>query len=110
MALIKIYSLPKNKADLLSFMAKDIKKVVAEALNVPEVPTDESSVETVYGEGIDLIGIDYIMEIIAIERPNQQKIAEAIIEGLNKVHPEIKFSVYFNLILEEGMANTPRKN
>jgi hypothetical protein len=82
--------------------------VIARALNTSEIPTDENSVETVYCEGIDLIGIDYIMEIIAIERPNLQGIAETIIAELDKIHPDIKFSVYFNLISENGMANTPR--
>ena len=108
MALIKIYSLPDKKVELVRVVAKDVKKVAALALNTPEVPTNEGSVETVYGEGIDLIGIDYIMEIIAVERPNMQKIGEMIIMELNKIHPKIKFSVYFNLISEQGMANTPR--
>jgi len=110
MALIKIYSLPENKPDLLGSVGSSIKRVVARALNTPEIPTDESSVETVYCEGIDLIGIDYIMEIIAVERLNLQGIAETIIAGLNKIYPDTKFSVYFNLISENGMANTPRKN
>jgi hypothetical protein len=108
MALIKIYSLPENKVALLSSVAKDIKSVAAQALDTPEIPTDEASVETVYCEGIDLIGIDYIMEIIAVERPNQQQIADKIIAKLNEIHPNTKFSVYFNLIAENGMANTPR--
>jgi hypothetical protein len=108
MALVKIYSLPENKQILLNSVAADIKRVVAQALDTPEIPTDEGSVETVYCEGIDLIDIDYIMEIIAVERSNQQKIADEIIRGLNKIHPALKFSVYFNLISENGMANTPR--
>jgi hypothetical protein len=78
--------------------------VISELLGI----TDEASVETVYCEGIDLIGIDYIMEIIAVERPNMQKIVDDIIAGLNKIYPDTKFSVYFNLISKNGMANTPR--
>jgi len=108
MALIKIYSLPDKKEALIGGIAKNIKSVVAKALNTLEVPTNEDSIETVFGEGIDLIGIDYIMEIIAIERLNQQKIADEIISELNKIYPEIKFSVYFNLISEIGMAHTSR--
>jgi hypothetical protein len=110
MALVKVYALPGNKLALLSSVARDIKAVVAQALDTPGIPTDEGSVETVYGEGLDLIGIDYIMEIIAVERPNQQQIAETIIRELNNIHPSVKFSVYFNLISENGMANTPRRN
>ena len=108
MALVKIYSLPDNKTALTDGVAKNIKVIVAKALNTPEVPTNENSVETVYCEGIDLVGIDYIMEIIAVERPNQQKIANDIIGGLNKIYPDVKFSVYFNLISEIGMSHTPR--
>jgi len=108
MALVKIYSLAKNKKTLFEHIARDIKNSVVKALNVPEVPTDENSVETVFCEGIDLVGIDYILEIIAIERPNQQKISNEIIANLNQIYPSTKFSVYFNLISEIGMANTPR--
>ncbi len=75
---------------------------------MPEVPTTPGSIETVFIEGIDLIGIDYIIEIIAVERPNQQAIAEQFIAGLNQVYPDKLFSVYFNNIGEIGMANTPR--
>ena len=75
---------------------------------MPELPTDEGSVETVYGEGIDLIGIDYILEIIAVERPDLQGIADGIVNGLNEIYPDIKFSVFFNLISEIGMAHTVR--
>ena len=108
MALIKIYSLPDKKEALIKGIAKNIKSVVANALNTLEIPTNENSIETVFSEGIDLIGIDYIMEIIAIERLNQQKIADEIISELNKIYPDIKFSVYFNLISEIGMAHTLR--
>ena len=108
MALIKIYSLPQSRQKLIDSIAQDIKKVAAEALNTPEIPTNEGSIETVYCEGIDLIGIDYIMEVIAVERPNLQGIADKVIEDLNRIYPEIKFSVYFNIISEVGMANTPR--
>ena len=108
MALVKIYSLPNNKKALLESVSKNIKSIVAKALDTPEIPTNENSVETVYCEGIDLIGIDYIMEIIAIKRQNQRKIADDIINGLNKIYPDVKFSVYFNLISEIGMSNTPR--
>ena len=109
MALIKIYTLPENQPALRGRVAKSVKLVAAAALNVPGVPTSPGSIETVYGKGIDLIGIDYILEIIAVERPNQQKIADTIISGLNQVYPDILFSVYFNNIQEIGMANTPRK-
>jgi hypothetical protein len=109
MALVKVYTLPRNKVALVEGVAKDIKAVVARALDTPEVPTDESSVETVYCEGIDLIGIDYILEIIAVERPNLQGIADEIIGGLNDMHPDVKFSVYFNLISVVGMAHTLRE-
>ena len=108
MALVKIYSLPDNKKALTEGVAKNVKAIVAKALNTPEIPTNQNSVETVYCEGIDLIGIDYIMEIIAVKRSNQQKIADDIISGLNKIYPDIKFSIYFNLISEIGMSNTPR--
>ena len=109
MALVKIYSLPSKKEDLVNQISRDIKRVVARSLDTATIPTSEDSVETVFCEGIDLIGIDYIMEIIAIERPHQQKIADNIITGLNQIYPDKKFSVYFNLISEIGMANTPRE-
>ena len=108
MALIKIFCQPENKPALIDSVARDIKRVAARALDSPEVPTDESSVETVFGEGIDLIGIDYILEIIAAMRPSLQTIADKIIADLGQLHPNLKFSLYFNLISETGMAHTPR--
>lgn len=108
MALIKVYALQDKREELFSGVARSIKFVSAAALNVPDMPTTPGSIETVFVEGIDLIGIDYILEIIAVERPNQQQIAQDIIEGLNTVYPHKTFSVYFNLIEESGMANTPR--
>ena len=108
MALIKIYTEQQNFEELRTHVARTIKLVSAAALNVPEVPTSPSSVETVLAEGLDLIGIDYICEIIAVERPNEQDIANRFIEGLNAVYPEKLFSVYFVHIKMNGMANTPR--
>jgi len=109
MALVKIYTtIQRRQDDSFGFIARAVKRVVAAALNVPSVPTSPDSVETVFIEGIDLIGIDYILEVIAVERPEQQSIAESIIEGLNRIYPEELFSVYFNNISEIGMAHTPR--
>ena len=108
MALIKIYTEQQNFEELRTHVARTIKLVSAAALNVPEVPTSPSSVETVLAEGLDLIGIDYICEIIAVERPNEQDIANRFIEGLNAVYPEKLFSVYFVHIKMNGMTNTPR--
>ncbi len=108
MALIKIYTEQQNFEELRTHVARTIKLVSAAALNVPEVPTSPSSVEIVLAEGLDLIGIDYICEIIAVERPNEQDIANCFIEGLNTVYPEKLFSVYFVHIEMNGMANTPR--
>ncbi len=109
MALIKIYARPEKHEELVNGgVAKSIKLVVAAALNVQSLPTAPSGIETVFIEGIDLVGIDYIIEIIAVERPNQQQIAESFITGLNQIYPDILFSVYFNNISVRGMANTPR--
>ena len=110
MALIKIYTEPDNFEELRSHVARSIKLIGAAALNVPEVETTPDSVETVLGEGLDLIGIDYICEIIAVKRPNEQVIADEFIKGLNEVYPGRLFSVYFVHINEEGMSNTPRSS
>lgn len=109
MALIKIYS-ESNDVEQLSDTARTIKLVAAAALNCPEIPTKPSQVETVIGKSIDLIGIDYILEVVACERPNLQKIGNAVISGLNAVYPDKLFSVYFNIINEDGMATTPRQH
>lgn len=109
MALVKIYAEPKNHKKLINGLSSAVKLVVAAALNVPKVPTRPSGVETVSCSGVDLVGIDYILEVIAVERPNEQQIANNIIEGLNRIYPELFFSVYFVHILENTMANTPRK-
>lgn len=108
MALIKIYTEQKNINELREHVAHSIKLVGAATLNVHEVPTTPAQIETVLGEGLDLIGIDYICEIIAVERPNEQTIAEVLISGLNKIYPDKLFSVYFVHISKEGMSNTPR--
>lgn len=108
MALIKIYTRPEKHDLLVHNVANEIKLIAGAVLNVPEVPTTPESIEVVYGEGIDLIGIDYIIEIIAVERPSQQQIANNFIDGLKQAYPDILFSVYFNNISEVGMANTPR--
>ena len=108
MALIKIYTEPKNLDELRAHVARSIKLVAAAALNVPEVETTPGSIETVFCEGLDLIGIDYICEIIAVKRPNEQSIADNFIDGLNQVYPDKLFSVYFVHIDEAGMSNTPR--
>ncbi len=108
MALIKIYTKTDNFDQTRKKVAKAIKIISAGTLNCSEVPTSIDSIETVLVEGLDLIGIDYIVEIIACKRPNMQKIAEDTIVGLNTIYPDLLFSVYFNLISENGMANTPR--
>lgn len=109
MALIKIHARPEKREELINKgVAKSIKLVAAAALNVQSLPTTPSGIETAFIEGIDLVGIDYIIEIIAVERPNQQQIAESFIRGLNQIYPDILFSVYFNNISTRGMANTPR--
>lgn len=108
MALIKIYAKKHQFPELRSHVARTIKLVGAAALNVPGVETTPDNVETVLGEGLDLIGIDYICEIIAVERPNEQEIADNFIAGLNAVYPEKLFSAYFVHIKEVGMSNTPR--
>lgn len=108
MALIKIYCTQDNVDHLRSHVANSIKLVGAAVLNVPEVLTTPGHVETVFGEGLDLIGIDYICEIIAVKRPNEQLIADNFIEALNRIYPNKSFSVYFVHIDVEGMSNTPR--
>ncbi|MEI6054001.1 MAG: hypothetical protein WCQ49_01395 [Candidatus Saccharibacteria bacterium] len=109
MALIKIYSEPRND-DQLPEVAKSIKQVCSKALDCPEVPTSPNQIETVKCTGIDLVGIDYIFEVICCKRPNMQQIGDSIISGLNAIYPETLFSVYFNIIEEDGMASTPRNS
>ncbi len=109
MALIKIYTEPKNFEAVRAHVASTVKLIGAAALNVPEVPTSPASVETVLVEGLDLVGIDYICEVIAVERPDEQSIANNFIAGLNAVYPDKLFSTYFVHIKENGMANTPRE-
>jgi hypothetical protein len=108
MALIKIFTRKKNLGELKEHVAYSVKMIGAAVLDTPECEAAPSSIETVYVEGLDLVGIDYILEIIAIERENQQKIAELFIKTLHEVYPDKLFSVYFNIISENGMANTPR--
>lgn len=108
MALIKIYATLEKRDNVVSHISHSVKLIASAALNVPEIPTNPSGIETVFIEGVDLVGIDYIVEIIAVERPNQQAIANNFINGLNAVYPKQLFSVYFNNISKVGMANTPR--
>lgn len=108
MALLKIYTEPKNFDQARANVARSIKLVAAASLNCPEIPTGVNSIETVLVEGIDLIGIDYIIEVVACERPSMQKIANNMIAGLSEIHPDLLFSVYFNLIESDDMANSPR--
>ena len=108
MALLKIYALPEKQIEVRSEIARSIKLIAAAALNVPTAPTTPGGIETVLIEGLDLVGIDYIIEIIAVKRPDQQTIANNFISGLNQVYPNKSFSVYFNNINEQGMANTER--
>jgi len=109
MALIKIYSEPRND-NKLPAVAKSIKQVCSEALDCPEIPTSPNQIETVKCTAIDLVGIDYILEVICCERPNMQSIGDSIISKLNAIYPETFFSVYFNIIKEDGMASTPRNS
>ena len=109
MALIKICSESKTEKQI-NETAKAIKLICSAALNCADIPTKPSQVETVSVKGVDLVGIDYILEIVACERPNMQEISEKIITGLNAVYPDILFSVYFNIIREQGMASTPRQH
>jgi len=108
MALLKIYTNKENRGFLIDAFAKSAKQTFASALDCPQIPTSEKDIELVYGEGIDLSGIDFIIEIVACKRPKLQEISQQIIDALNQIHPDKSFSVYFNLIEEEGMANTPR--
>jgi len=107
MALVKIFTEEKDH-ETIAKVARIIKIICAAALNSREIPTGLNTVETVVGEGIDLIGIDYILEVVACERGNEDEIAREIVRGLNTIFPDKYFSVYFNLIGEKGMANTPR--
>ena len=66
MALIKIYSERKNLEELRKHVANSIKLVASAALNVEGFEATPGSVETVYAEAIDIIGIDYICEIIGV--------------------------------------------
>ena len=109
MALIKIYTKKENYDELFSHVAKAIKLVGSAVLNVEGFETTPGSVETVYIEAIDVIGIDYICEIIGVKRPDEQSIADSFISGMNEVYPDKLFSVYFVHIDEIGMSNTPRE-
>ena len=109
MALIKIYTKKENYDELFSHVAKAIKLVGSAVLNVEGFETTPGSVETVYIETIDIIGIDYICEIIGVKRPDEQLIADSFITGMNEVYPDKLFSVYFVHIDEIGMSNTPRE-
>lgn len=109
MALIKIYAEANRLSELRAHVAWSIKLVATAVLNVSDVETTPGHVETVYSEGLDLIGIDYICEIIGVERPNEQEIADDFIRGLNEIYPDKLFSIYFVHIREEGMSSTPRK-
>ncbi len=109
MALIKIYS-ESNNFNQLEAVAKSVKLVCSAALNCSQVPTSPEQIETVAITGIDLIGIDYILEVVACKRPDMQEISDAIIAGMNAVYPDKLFSVYFNIISDQGMSATPRQH
>ena len=108
MALLKIFTSADNYDFLHQKLSYAIKMVASAALNCNEIPTTPSDLEIVYNEGIDLAGIDFIIEIVGCERPNLQNISEQIIKGLNVIYPDKSFSVYFNIINKSGMANTSR--
>ena len=108
MALLKIYTMPENKSFLREELGYKIKLIFSAALNCTEIPTSPSNIELVYSEGVDLADIDFIIEIVACARPSIQDISDSIITNLNNIYPDKLFSVYFNLIQEEGMANSPR--
>ena len=108
MALIKIYTKRENYKELFSHVARAVKLVGSATLNVEGFETTPDGVETVYVEAIDIIGIDYICEIIGVKRPDEQAIADNFITGLNQIYPNKLFSVYFVHIDEIGMSNTPR--
>ena len=108
MALIKIYTKRENYKELFSHVARAVKLVGSATLNVEGFETTPDGVETVYVEAIDIIGIDYICEIIAVKRPDEQVIADNFITGLNQIYPNKLFSVYFVHIDEIGMSNTTR--
>ena len=108
MALIKIYTKRENYKELFSHVARAVKLVGSATLNVEGFETTPDGVETVYVEAIDIIGIDYICEIIAVKRPDEQVIADNFITGLDQIYPDKLFSVYFVHIDEIGMSNTPR--
>ena len=108
MALIKIYTKKENYKELFSHVARAVKLVGSATLNVEGFETTPDGVETVYVEAIDIIGIDYICEIIGVKRPDEQAIADNFITGLNQIYPNKLFSVYFVHIDEIGMSNTPR--
>lgn len=108
MALIKIYTKKENYKELFSHVARAVKLVGSATLNVEGFETTPDGVETVYVEAIDIIGIDYICEIIGVKRPDEQAIADNFITGLNQIYPDKLFSVYFVHIDEVGMSNTPR--
>lgn len=108
MALIKIYTKKENYKELFSHVARAVKLVGSATLNVEGFETTPDGVETVYVEAIDIIGIDYICEIIGVKRPDEQAIADNFITGLNQIYPDKLFSVYFVHIDEIGMSNTPR--
>ena len=109
MAIIKIYTKKENYEELFEHVAKAIKLVGSAVLNVEGFETIPGSVETVYIEAIDIIGIDYICEIIGVKRPDEQSIADNFIAGMNEIYPNKLFSVYFVYIDEMGMSNTPRE-
>lgn len=108
MALLKIYSLPGNQKLIKENLGRTLKLISSAVLNCSEIPTCPDDIELVFGEAIDLSGIDFIIEIVACKRPDLQKRSMDLIKGLNTIYPNKLFSVYYNLIEEEGMANTPR--
>ena len=110
MALIKIYTKKENYKELFSHVARAVKLVGSATLNVEGFETTPDGVETVYVEAIDIIGIDYICEIIGVKRPDEQAIADNFITGLNQIYPNKLFSVYFVHIDEVGMSHTPRSS
>ncbi len=106
MALIKIHAEAERLPELRAHVAMSIKLIGAAALNSPVMSATLSSTRTAYVEAFDLTGIDYMVEIIGLKRPDEQKIADAIVAGLKEVYPDAWFYVYFMHNDEDGMSSS----
>lgn len=114
MALFEIYYNDNIERDLLENLFESVRIVGSAILNEPpKFTTRPSNVEIAPIAAWKLkekSGIDFIIAITAVEgRSRPEERAADLVNKLNELFPELKFSVFYRYIFESGMMATPRE-